>query len=146
MSREMDWLAESGWTAEQALAWAKSKEHWPTRRWRVEGSRAGNSRLLHKKTADHTRLKYGGSVVELIPAPPPPNYADSDLYPAVHKGACPRCKAPIGAPCFTDKKKPRRPHSARDELLLPPAPPKEKKPRKPRAKKATDATGTVTLP
>lgn len=63
---------EAQMTQAQAIAWAHGQREksgrWPSRRFRVEKSRGGNSRLLGATAARNTQKKYGGKVVELIPA------------------------------------------------------------------------------
>lgn len=161
MSRVLQYVAESSWTAEQALAWARTKKRWPARRFRVEGSHAGNSRLLPKKLAVATRSKYGGVLVELIPLPTIAGEPKKTLNQSRVDGmpACPRCGAAVGWPC---RAKPRPipglvtarhptpcpPHRERvkaqavaeaqavmDRAALAEKAAKPKKPRKPRAKK-----------
>ena len=57
---------ESLWTERVALDWARDQGAWPVRRFRLERSRVGNSRLLRKVDADRLRGRYGGQVVEVI--------------------------------------------------------------------------------
>lgn len=112
-------LQESTWTKEEALAWARkvraSGRSWPGWRFRVEGSRAGNSRLLGKKAAEQTQAKYGGVLVEVIPTPTaagePKRTVNQSL--ADELGACPSCQAPARHPCLTPKGKSRKPHGSR---------------------------------
>ena len=53
-----------------AIEWAEQyvRDHgvWPKRRWRVEGSRAGMSRLLTHRKAKETQAEYGGEIVKLL--------------------------------------------------------------------------------
>ena len=71
MKNVMRSMLETQWTPDQALVWAKKcwidQARWPSRRFRVEGGRAGNSRLLGKSAAENACALYGGIVVELIP-------------------------------------------------------------------------------
>ncbi len=56
-----------------AIGWAEryhaEQGRWPTRRFRVEGSRVGNSRLLRQGEASAMAERYGGELVELVPSP-----------------------------------------------------------------------------
>ncbi len=64
-------LREMNWTDTEAIAWAekyyRKYRQWPTRRWRLEGTPGGNSRLLTYRVALKQKAKYGGSLCELIP-------------------------------------------------------------------------------
>ena len=85
---------------------------WPMRkRWRVEGSAGGNSRMLMKHTANRAANRYGGRVVEVIPFTP------IQERQAANMPACPRCKAKAGKPCKTAKKTIAKPHLVRWEAL-----------------------------
>jgi hypothetical protein len=85
---------------------------WPNRkRWRVEGSRAGNSRLLMNHTAVATCARYGGKVVEVIPMIP---LAERQ---AAKMPTCPRCEAPAGKPCKSRNAKVVKPHLVRWDKL-----------------------------
>ncbi len=81
---------------EQAVIWAENyyRKHgaWPLRRWRVEGSRVGNSRLLTEKEADRTSEQYGGQTILLI--------YDREIYRR-------RCKV-AGRPCVLDMPRSRQ--------------------------------------
>jgi hypothetical protein len=121
MSRALQYVAESTWTAEEAMAWARSKKNWPTRRFRVEGSYAGNSRLLPKKLAERTREKYGGKLVEVIPLPTISGEPKKTLNQSrvADMPACPKCGAGVGWACKAKLRhngaplKPCPPHKAR---------------------------------
>lgn len=47
-----------------------SERKWPLKRWRIEGTAAGNSRLLGEREAHKQRGRLGGTVVEVIPSRP----------------------------------------------------------------------------
>lgn len=69
-----------------------------SRRWRLEGSRAGNSGLVGWRRATKLLGLYGGRIAERVPLPPPsPTHGDraraDDLPP------CPRCLAEQRQPC-----------------------------------------------
>ena len=70
MASTLQDIREAQFTKDEALAWAedyyRERKNWPRRRWRVEGSAAGNSRLLTEKQALRTKKVHGGEVVELI--------------------------------------------------------------------------------
>lgn len=59
-------MHEATMTKEQALEWARKQIEWPARRFRVEGTKAGPSRLVHRDTAQKIVHQYGGKMVELI--------------------------------------------------------------------------------
>ena len=63
-------MVEAALTADTAIDWAEAYylEHhvWPPRRWRVEGSIAGTSRLLTRRAAEQQQERYGGEVVQLV--------------------------------------------------------------------------------
>ena len=80
------------------------------RRFRVEGTRAGNSYLLTKTSAIETRARHGGKIAEVIPFTSLPERQAATLP------ACPRCKVEKGKPCVSSSKKVRAPHQARWEL------------------------------
>lgn len=70
MSKQFQAAREAQLTKDEALAWAEAyyREHkkWPKRRWRVEGSPAGNSGLLTRGKAIRTQALHGGEIVEVI--------------------------------------------------------------------------------
>jgi hypothetical protein len=105
------------WDKEQALQWAKSLRHWPRRRFRVEGSSAGNSRMLRETAAWNMQQLYGGKVVELIP--PSSSVERKTVYEvaAMNLGECSWCKAAAGAPCVFPDGSPRHPHGHRENPL-----------------------------
>ena len=91
------------WTARTATTWAKSLRSWPKRRFRVEGSSAGNSRLLDEYRAQRTKDMYGGEIVELIPS--------SGMR------RCGYCRAKRHAPCQSSTGKfLTKPHAGREEI------------------------------
>lgn len=49
-----------------ALEWYRERGRWPTRRFRVEGTRCGNSCLLTLPKAHSTRSRFGGTVKERV--------------------------------------------------------------------------------
>lgn len=112
-------LAESTWTKEEALAWARkvkaSGRSWPGRRFRVDNSRAGTSRLLGRKAAEKTQAKYGGRLVEMIPTPTAAGEPKHTVNQALAEslGPCPSCQAKPRHPCLTPKGKSRKPHESR---------------------------------
>jgi hypothetical protein len=63
---------ESRWSHDDCMNWAESvyaeTRRWPVRRYRVEGTPAGNSSLMPEPQARRTQRKYGGRVVEVIPS------------------------------------------------------------------------------
>ena len=96
---------EASWTREEAIAWAKNLRGWPSRRYRLERSRAGSSRLVTKWDALNLKSLYGGEVMELIPS------AAYHLAKSLKK--CPTCKARARRPCKTSAGAKRRPHKNR---------------------------------
>jgi hypothetical protein len=112
-------IAESTWTKEQALAFAvqylDAKGRWPARRFRIERSRAGNSRLLNRESAERDAARYGGDAVELIPT----LAASGVLRPTAHEQAaeglpeCSKCQAEADAACVNPKGRQRTVHRER---------------------------------
>ena len=105
------------WTAADALAWARGLRYWPRRRWRLEGSNAGNSRLIKETQARNMKALYGGTIVELIPAG-----GDTDArltaYQVASEGMpkCPHCRESKGKACRGPQGGQRMPHSKREKL------------------------------
>ncbi len=64
-------LREMQWGDIEAIAWAekhyRDTGRWTTRRWRVEDTPGGNSRLLTHSEALKRMAEYGGRLCELIP-------------------------------------------------------------------------------
>lgn len=124
------WLAESRWTADEALAWAEwlysNSRRWPDRRYRIETPGLGNSRMLTEGRANQDRARYGGRVVELIPSRSA--YCEAHGVVRMSKfemeareyGECPRCKVPPGAACREPAGDKRSPHRVR-VVVTPPA-------------------------
>lgn len=54
--------------AELAARLLAATPPWPRRRWRVEGSRAGNSGLTTRPAAERLRARLGGALVEVVPS------------------------------------------------------------------------------
>ncbi len=88
------------------------------RKFRLEGTPAGNSRLLYLATTFSLRARFGGRVVNYRPRPelPPLEQAakDGELPP------CPLCGAPAGWACrpraWRLGRRRRRPHAVRQAL------------------------------
>lgn len=100
---------EATWTKEDATAWAQDRYtrtgSWPRRRWRVEGSPAGSSRLVPLKLAEKTQARYGGHIVELIgPPPPAPPRVSKNTDRALGLPPCPICFAKDGEACTKVKR------------------------------------------
>ncbi len=93
---------ESLMTAEQAREYALGLGQ---RKFRVEGTLAGNSRFLYKPTAERIQRRVGGTIVDYRPAPP------RKRLPAI--GICAKCNAQDGQPCKTTFGKKRKPHKGR---------------------------------
>ena len=74
----MSHITESQMTPNTALDFAeqqfKETKKWPRSRFRVDGSKIGNSHLMSELKAKRTQKRYGGQVTELIP--PKKNYLD----------------------------------------------------------------------
>ena len=81
------------------------------RRWRVEGSQAGNSRLLTRPKAIETKARYGGQVCQVIPMVPLENRLSANMP------KCPFCKVAKGKPCETRSGKISKPHLKRWEAF-----------------------------
>lgn len=64
-------LQESTMDKEQALKWAvaqyRDTGRWPVRRFRVEGTACGNSKLLTEAAAQEAKAKFGGEIVCMMP-------------------------------------------------------------------------------
>lgn len=105
---------EAMWTREQAAEWAAKQSKWPLmRRFRLEGSRAGNSRLVTKIHGDSLKSQYGGTLVELLDPPPPRRSKREEAADGLP--ACRWCRVLANEPCktTTDGAKGRMPHSIR---------------------------------
>lgn len=105
------------WDAASALKWARSLKYWPQRRFRLEDSRAGNSRLIKEQQARDMMGKYGGTVVELIP-PGGDTDARLNAYQVASEDMpkCPHCKESKGRPCRGPQGGQRMPHKKREKL------------------------------
>ncbi len=66
MSQHVIAMREAQWTKAEAVKWARGLRHWPSRRYRVEGSRAGPSRLVSNYIAQTLVSEYGGKIVEIL--------------------------------------------------------------------------------
>lgn len=77
------------------------------RRFRVEGSPIGNSRLLRRHDAVAAATTHGGDVVEVIPS------TSAAVRHAMPMPACPVCEVEAGKPCKSGSKKMRPPHAKR---------------------------------
>lgn len=106
MSTHVRAVLESTWSTADAVAWADDLGRWPRRRYRVEGSRCGPSRLVRHRVAVKLQRQYGGTVVEVIP---PYRTRERQKWQEVYDGlpVCPRpwCAAKPGEPC-KDRLKP----------------------------------------
>jgi hypothetical protein len=88
----------------EALEYLENTARWPSRRFRVEGSRVGSSYLLTKKRAESTQRQMGGLVVEVISERPKEAKAPrvtKSAERAIAMPACPKCSAEAGKPCRT---------------------------------------------
>lgn len=105
------------WDAAAALKWARGLKNWPRRRFRLEESRAGNSKLLLEKVAKTMQASYGGKVVELIPPGRDPN-AKQTVYEVAAEDMpkCPHCRESKSKPCRSPQGGQRMPHSKREKL------------------------------
>ena len=105
-------------TLEASMGTAEAKKYASTtnvgrRKYRLEGSRAGNSRFLYLPTAERMKRAYGGTIVDHRPAKPPAYLVESTKLPD-----CPSCGAHKGRPCkFVGSGKSRRPHASRKKLV-----------------------------
>jgi hypothetical protein len=118
-------MLQTQMTRAEAIEWAEKRfaraGHWPTRRYRVQDSRAGTSKLLSKTEAHGTMTRYGGKIVELVPSRV--DYLAEfkgvrlDPYPMLTSARdlpeCPTCKAPTGTPCKRGDGEPMWPHVRR---------------------------------
>lgn len=105
----------------------------PARRWRLEGSRVGNSGLVNEKRGHELRRQFGGELVETIEA----REAYSKHFAC--EVPCPKksCKAEVGKCCITSDGKPTVVHKKRAEawsmkdVVVDPTAPNATKPVKP---------------
>lgn len=104
---ENEWAWEAKATHKQLVAKHASKFPITRKRWRLEGTRAGNSRLLMLETANLSRARYGGKVVEVIPFTP------LAVRQAAKLPECPHCKAEKAKPCKSSNGKIVTPHLRR---------------------------------
>lgn len=116
-SRLLRAMAESVWTAEEAIAWAEGLSRWTTRRYRLEGSRAGNSRLVTLWHVKALKAEYGGEIVELIPPKGPPALS-ANQERAVGLDACPHCGVEPNDPCVAPRGAMVPPHVKREVKQL----------------------------
>jgi len=72
---------------------------WTSRRFRVEGSRGGNSFLVGKKRAESIQAKMGGRVVDVVGKAPPKVRTTKAEEAAAFLPACPSCGVAAGKPC-----------------------------------------------
>lgn len=80
------------------------------RRYRLEGTAAGNSRMVTKALAERLRIRYGGGIVQIF-----------EMRPLVERQAlglivCPVCEATAGEPCVSKLGNLRKPHAVRWEV------------------------------
>jgi len=121
--------AEATISAEDAIAYAKELREqgarWPRRRWRVEGTAAGNSKLLTEERAIAVQRRTGGTVVLIIPTPTELGLAPMTVNTSLAIGlpTCAVCQQKPGEPCRTPKGKSRPPHEERVKASKPPPPP-----------------------
>lgn len=80
----------------------------PAKRYRVEGSDAGNSYILDLEDAQRTRQKYGGTIVELVSST-----AFHGATAKFIKNACEECDAERGKPCLDNLGNITAPHDVR---------------------------------
>lgn len=107
-------MLESMWTAEEATAWDAGLKRPTTRRYRLEGSRAGNSRLVSLKSAEKLKAEFGGEVVELIPPRSTRPRIKRLDWAATGFDWCPVCGAAENTACVTTEKgRRRKPHAKR---------------------------------
>lgn len=106
-AKREQWAREASATLEELRARRTRPIY---RRFRVEGSRAGNSRLLRRDGAEEARRRYGGTIVEVYPRQTREEKAASV---ARDMPACPRCKVPSGEPCIAASGNIREPHARR---------------------------------
>lgn len=121
MSKEERRIYEMTVLPAEAIAEAVQKFRksgaWPRKRFRVEGSAAGNSMLLSKIEARRTQSRYGGEIVELLPEMPSLDRLHQDA--AAGLPPCPKCHAAADHPCVkaggrrSTYQKPTLPHRAR---------------------------------
>ena len=97
---------EAALQVDEAREHARSIGRW--RRWRLEGTAAGNSRFVGRATAERLQRRYGGKVVHYQPPRREPKVEAA----ARELGECPRCKASPGQPCRSFSGR-RMPHAGR---------------------------------
>lgn len=86
------------------------------RRWRLEGTKVGNSHLVTRAKGLELRGAYGGELVELVP-PPARRFTLKERAAADKLPFCPVCAAERGKPCRARKGGGiRQPHKKRMEF------------------------------
>jgi len=106
-------MIESQWTEEEAQAWASSLKRATSRRFRLEGSLAGNSRLVSETQVHQLKTRFGGEIVELILRREP--RLSKRRQAAIGLGVCPHCHALSDAPCLRPDQTVCAPHAKRKE-------------------------------
>lgn len=85
-------------TEESLMSPEEAREHLrkdrSRRKFRVEGTRAGNSRFVTLKTAERIRDRLGGAIVNYRPFQPSKHRAAARML-----GHCPVCRVRAGSPC-----------------------------------------------
>lgn len=109
-TRQSEWAWEARATHNELAARHANAYPITRRRWRVEGTRAGNSRLLTHTSAINCCVAYGGKVVNVIPFTPLAERQAAKLPD------CPRCHAANGKPCKSSLGRVVTPHQVRWEL------------------------------
>ena len=77
------------------------------RRFQVEGTAIGNSRLLRRCDAVASQSAHGGAIVEVLPL------LSAAVRHATPMPACPVCEVEAGKPCKSSTGKQRVPHPKR---------------------------------
>jgi len=114
-NRHTQAVRESQYTPQEALELAVLSGAKFRRRFRVEGSAAGTSRLVTKSSAKRLRKRYGGQIVELVPDlwhKSPANVLRANGLPY-----CPTCRVEPDEACRHPKGAMRPPHEARMQLF-----------------------------
>ena len=113
MSRIIQAMMEATWDRTEAIRWARTLNRWPRRRFRLQESRVGPSRLVSKEKADRLRERYGGYVAEVIPPPVRKRFPNQFDALGALMAECPHCGVEEGLACRAPRGAKARPHRVR---------------------------------
>ena len=113
MSRIIQATLEAVWDRTEAVRWARTLNRWPARRFRIEKSRCGSSRLVSAEKAHRLQKRYGGVVVEVIPPPVRKRFPNQFDALGALMDTCPHCGVEEGLACRAPRGVKVRPHRVR---------------------------------